>query len=122
VVDKQGDLNVSGQTTFYVAGGNITAETQGDINTTGVPKNLTIYSTGSTITLLTQTDFFGAIYAPNATISLTSKTAGGEMFGAIVCNSFVSGTNTGVHFDRALLKVSPIFANSRVTSWQELKQ
>lgn len=119
LVDKQGDLNVSAQTTFYVAGGDITIETQGDINTLGVPKNLTIYSTGTTITLITQTDFFGAIYAPNAAISLTAKTAGGEMYGAIACNSFVSGTNTAVHFDKALLKESPLFLNSRVTSWQE---
>lgn len=120
-VNLQGDMNVSGQATFYVDGGNINIDTQGDINNTGVPSNLKIYSTGTTITLLTQTDFYGAIYAPNAAISLTSKTAGGEIYGAIACNSFVSGTNTGVHFDKALLNVSLDFLPSGVTSWQEVE-
>ena len=122
VVNTQGDMNVSGQATFYVDGGNINIDTQGDINTLGVPKNLTIYSTGTNITLITQTDFYGAIYAPNATISLTSKTAGGEIYGAIACKSFISGTNTAVHFDKALLNVSQPFLPSGVTSWQEIQE
>lgn len=121
VVYTQGDLSVSAPTTFYVDGGDINVSTQGDINNSGVPKDLVIYSTGSNITLSTQTDFFGAIYAPNAAISLTSKTAGGEIYGAISCDSFVSGTNTAVHFDKALLSVSPIFSNSSVISWQEMQ-
>lgn len=120
--NTQADMNISAKTAFYVDGGNITIETQGDINTLGVPKNLVIYSTGTNITLITQTDFYGAIYAPNALVSLTARTAGGEMYGAIACDSFVSGTNTGVHFDKALLRESPIFLNSRVSSWQEIQQ
>lgn len=119
VVGTQGDMNVTGSATFYIDGGDINVNTQGDINTGGAPKNLMIYSTGDNITLITQTDFFGAIYAPNAAISLTSKTAGGEIYGAIVCDSFVSGTNTAVHFDKALLNISPVFANNGVIYWQE---
>ena len=122
-VGTQGDVNVgdathaNSQATFFVDGGNINVSTQGDINNTGKPKDLSIYSSGSSIALTTQTDFYGAIYAPNAAVTLTTQ---GDIFGAVACNTFSGGTQAGIHFDRALLNVNPVFANNGVTSWQEI--
>jgi len=117
-IGTQADLNINAgvATTFYIAGGNMTVSTQGDINNLGAPKNLMIYSTGNIINLVTQTDLYAAIYAPNAAINLTTQ---GDIFGSVMCKSFVSGTQAGVHFDMDLLNVSPVFASSGVTYWQE---
>lgn len=120
IVLNHGDMVVSEQTEFYVDGGDINIDTQSDINESGVPIDLAIYSTGSNITLITQSNFYGVIYAPNAAISLTS-TAGGDIYGAIVCGSFASGTNTGVHFDKALLDETPPFLPHGIGSWQEIE-
>jgi len=82
-----------------------------------VPKDLMIYSTGSTIKLTTQSHFFGAIYAPNADIILKTQ---GEIYGSISGKTILCGTQASLHFDRALLNMSPVFESSGVSSWQEM--
>jgi len=129
-IATQGDINIlpsledpkpipdPGQTTFYIDGGNINVSTQGDINNTGKPKDLSIYSSGLHINLTTQTDFFGAIYAPNAAVSLTTQ---GEIFGAVACKTISAGTQAAIHFDIALLNEQVVFdASNAVNSWQEI--
>lgn len=140
-VGTQATLNITGPTTIYVDtgnvnvgvqanvivgsssptqivldGGNFSVDTQGNVNNQGVPKNLTIYSTGSAINFVTQTDFYGAIYAPNADVVLTTQ---GEVFGAISSKTIHCGTQAKLHFDLDLLNVSPVFESSGVSSWQE---
>ena len=121
VVGTQADLNiVAGKATKIVLdGGNMIVDTQGDVNNAGVPKNLTIYSTGSTISLTTQTDFYGAIYAPNAAVTLTTQ---GEIFGSVSSKTINCGTQAALHFDLDLLNVSPVFESSGVSAWQEIQQ
>ena len=117
----QSDLNITATSTTRIVldGGNMTVGTQGDVNNQGVPKNLTIYSTGPTISLTTQTDFYGAIYAPNADVTLTTQ---GEIFGSVSSKTINCGTQAALHFDLALLNVSPVFQSSGVSSWQEITQ
>ena len=121
-VGTQADLNINvgGATKFYIAGGDMTVSTQGDVNNLGAPKNLMIYSTGNVVNLITQTDLYAAIYAPNAAVSLTTQ---GDIFGSVSCKSFVSGTQAGVHFDMDLLNVPTFPDNSGTASgisyWHE---
>jgi len=141
-LSTQATLNVTGPSTIYVDsgditlgiqtkinivntsatnivldGGNIDVHVQASINNNGVPKDLMIYSTGSTIKLTTQSHFFGAIYAPNADIILKTQ---GEIYGSISGKTILCGTQASLHFDRALLNMSPVFESSGVSSWQEM--
>jgi hypothetical protein len=120
-VGIQADLNITAAsaTNIVLDGGNMNINTQGDVNNYGVPKNLMIYSTGSTINFTTQADFYGAIYAPNADVTLTTQ---GEVFGAISSKTIHCGTQAALHFDRDLLNVSPVFESSGISSWQEITQ
>jgi len=117
-IGTQSNLYVNGTTVLYVLGGNVTVSTQGGINNVGVPKNLILYSTGNSISLITQTDFSGAIYAPNAAVSLTTQ---GDIYGALICKTFSGGTQAGMHFDLDLLNVDllPTFTSNGVESWRE---
>ena len=114
-------INVSGAASIYVEGGNINIEGQGLVNTSpdGRPRNLLLYSTGSTIKLAGQAAFAGAIYAPNATVQLIGQE---QLYSSIVCGSNVDSGQAKIHYDLDLANVYPVFAANRVTSWQEIKQ
>ena len=118
-VGTQADVNITATsaTKIVLDGGNMSVNTQGDVNNYGVPKNLMIYSTGTTINMTTQTDFYGAIYAPNADVTLTTQ---GEIFGSVSSKTINCGTQAALHFDLDLLNVSPVFESSGVSSWQEI--
>ncbi len=118
-ISGQASINVTGASTVYVDGGNVTVSGQGIVNNTGLPKNLLIYSTGSIATLSGQAAFAGAIYAPTATVTLSGQD---NFYGSIVCGSSIDSGQAAIHFDLSLLNVSPVFANSKVTSWQEIQQ
>ncbi len=110
-------ISASAPTVIYMIGGNLTVGTQGGLNNGGAPRNLTIYSTGSSISFTTQTNVCAAIYAPNAAVTLTTQ---GDIYGAVACRTFTGGTQAGMHFDLDLLNVSPVFSDSGVESWQEI--
>lgn len=117
-VTGQAGINVTGPSTIYVDGGNISISGQGVMNG-GRPRNLLLYSTGSNISLSGQAAFTGAIYAPNATVTFSGQE---NFYGSITCGNNVDSGQAKIHFDLDLLNVSPVFANGRVTSWQEIKQ
>jgi hypothetical protein len=126
----QGDLNVGKaadpthpvQATIYVDGGDMNVSTQGDVNNTGKPKNLSVYSSGLNINFNTQTDFYGSIYAPNAAVALTPTTSQGEIFGSITSKTLTAGTQAGIHFDLALVNVPNAWDYlPGISSWQETK-
>lgn len=117
-ISGQAVINVTGSATIFVDGGNITISGQGIIND-GQPRDLLIYSTGSSINISGQAALAGALYAPTATVTLTGQE---DFYGAIVCGQNVDSGQAAIHYDMDLLDVMPVFANNRVTSWQELKQ
>lgn len=109
-----GDTN---GTTVYTYGGDMNISGQGIVNN-GVPKDLLMYSTGSSISLSGQAAFTGAIYAPNAKVTLSGQD---NFFGSIICGTDVDSGQAKIHFDLDLLNVSPVFASNRITSWQEIR-
>lgn len=117
-ISVNGTVNTSGSVVIYVDGGNIAIAGQGLFNDSQ-PRDLLIYSTGSSINIAGQADLSGAIYAPNATVTLTGQE---NVFGSIVCGSNIDSGQAKIHYDLDLMNVTPVFASNRVTSWQELKQ
>lgn len=117
-IGSQAVMNITGPCTIYVDGGTIVITGQGIVNT-GQPRNLLLYSTGLSINLAGQAAFAGAIYAPSATVTLTGQE---KLYGSIICGSNLDSGQAAIHYDMDLLNVTPVFANNRVTSWQEINQ
>lgn len=119
----QSTINVTGAVTVYIDGAsggavdvNITG--QGIINETGQPGNFIIYYTGSTIRLVGQASFSGAIYAPSAAVTMTGQA---DIYGSIVCGSTVDSGQAAIHYDKSLVNVMPYFVVNKVTSWQDVQ-
>lgn len=116
----QAAINVTGPSIIYVDGGNVSISGQGMVNSTSnsQPKNLQLYSTGSTISLSGQSAFYGAIYAPTAAVTLTGQE---NFYGSLICGTDVDSGQSAVHFDVSLLGISPVFANNKLNSWQDVR-
>jgi len=81
-----------------------------------VPKDFLLYSTGSDIKIAGQGVFYGAIYAPTATVTYTGQA---DFCGSIVCGFNADKGQAALHYDKDLIKVMPPFVANKVTSWQE---
>jgi Flp pilus assembly protein TadG len=92
-------LNFSGETTIYVTG---TFRREGGCwvnNNTQLAKNLQILSTGGTIDITSDNDFYGVFYAPQSRVTLNGDA---DLFGAIVGNTLkINGSGTA-HYDETL--------------------
>ena len=118
-VSGTAQINIAGSVKIYVDGGNVSMTGQGIVNNDS-PKNLLIYSTGSTINMSGQSEFTGAVYAPLATVKLTGMA---DVYGSIVCGSSIDSGQAAIHFDMDLINVNSGFSTtSMVTSWQEIQQ
>jgi hypothetical protein len=115
-INSNGLINVIGSSTIYVDGGDIKLAGQGIVNN-AQPRNLLIYSSGGMINISGGSSLSGAIYAPNATVKLSGHD---NVFGSITCGVNVDVGQAAVHFDMDLLDEAPVFASSRVTSWQDI--
>ena len=116
-IGSQSTINVTGPSTIYVDGGTVTISGQGVVNS-GSPANFVLYSTGASITLSGQSAFVGAIYAPSATVTLSGQE---NFYGSIICGANLDSGQAAIHYDLSLSNVAPVFANNRVTSWQEIQ-
>ncbi len=87
-------------------------------NTSAIPANLQLYSTGLTIDITGSATIYAAIYAPNAEIKISGS---GIVYGSLVGKSVKNAGNGTVHFDRALLDLeSPLKAKYKAVAWQVL--
>ena len=114
-VINSGQVNIGGPVIIYVDAGNISLGGAGMVNP-GQPRNLQIYSTGSSITDSNSADLVAAVYAPNATVSITGSA---DFYGSLTCGSETLANSGQIHFDTNLLNVSPVFSSSRAYSWKE---
>ncbi len=115
-ININGQLNVEGPSSIYVVG-NVDIAGQGVINTGGVPKDFLLYSTGSDIKIAGQGVFYGAVYAPSATVTYTGQA---DFYGSIVCGFNADKGQAALHYDKDLANVMPPFVVNKVTSWQEI--
>ncbi len=90
--------------TLYL-GGNLNADNEAGINNESVPASLKLFGTATKeqkITLKAKSESLGAVYAPNAVITLM---ADGHVRGSIVCKSFEMKSGGNFYYDKALRNV-----------------
>ena len=106
--------------------GDIHCRQDSGINTTTVDKEaktFELYATGENtqyFDLKAKSEWIGVVYAPNAEVILF---AGGDIYGAVVANTFELKAGGSYHYDRALKKVSAEDPGVRlvVDRWSEVK-
>jgi Tfp pilus assembly protein PilX len=86
------------------------------------PANLLLYSTGSAnVSISGNGSFYGGIYAPNSAVTATGN---GDVFGAVISNTYTQSGNSATHFDLALKDLTVTDPNqtqiTRIKAWQEL--
>jgi len=104
-------ISPPGQVKMYVTG-KLDVKENVQINAASArPTYLLIYSTGGTVDFDRNVEFHGAIYAPNANITvdeLDSRTeANAGIYGSLIGDKINIKKNQKIHFDTALLKLAP---------------
>jgi hypothetical protein len=124
-VDIKGALvvNANSKLTVYVAGDFEVGGT-GVSNVSGLPENLIIYGTsstvgGQTIFLHGNGALHAAIYAPNAHIELKGGGSSGEMSGSVVGHDIKITGNYAFHYDESLAEVGGGNPFS-ISKWREI--
>lgn len=110
--------------------GDLKIDGDGIDNQTLLPKRLAIFdsATSKTIEMGTDTPFYGAIYAPNSSLTINSNTQ--NIYGSIVAGAVTfNGTAPQIHYDISLRNqatnpTDPAFSGVKevytVTSWTEI--
>jgi len=85
--------------------GNLDADNDAGINNKNSPGKFKLYGTGGEtqeLNLKANGDFFGAVYAPNADITIN---AGGDIYGSFMCSNFELKSDGNFYYDEALRNV-----------------
>jgi len=120
-LSSNADLSVMpGQSVTIYTNGDLTMNSNNDLNVGNEAKHFVVYGTSltsQTITLDSNVQVYGCIYAPNAAVTLNSNT---DVFGSIIGNTIRLDSNAAVHYDESLANVSGT-GGLRVTRWKELQ-
>ncbi|MBW3623266.1 MAG: hypothetical protein KY468_07640 [Armatimonadetes bacterium] len=123
----------TGQTVFYLDGD---AEIAGNgiVNSTALPPNLLIYGRSTNnaasppipgclnIDIGGNGHFHGAIYAPQASISLNGGGSNGSVSGSLAGKSVTfNGNGTVIHYDESLRELAGVIRAYRLNTWTQLK-
>ncbi len=87
--------------------GNLDAGNEAGINNQSLPANLKIFGTSTGVQYLTlkaKSESLGAIYAPNAIVTVMSD---GDIYGTITAKSFELKSGGNFYYDKALRNVAP---------------
>jgi hypothetical protein len=122
-VDVKGAIDImkGGSLELYVVGSNASLGGLG-INQTGFASNFVYYGLPSNtkLTLPSNGDFTGVLYAPSATLTLSGGGSTTVNFsGACIMNRIVVSGHYKFHFDEALIKHGP-WRDYVIYSWVEL--
>lgn len=108
----------AGPITFYVTG-TTDLRSNSDIITTGTSATEVTLNfaggPGQSVSIDSNSDFHGVIYAPEADIEISSNF---ELFGAIIAGHLTLNSNVQIHFDESLAITSPedeIYISGRVS-------
>jgi len=127
-----GDLDVGNKVDITITtGASLTYYTDGEFelsnnsavnNMTKIPANFIIYSTysgGDGIELENNSEFYGAVYAPDTDISISNNA---DSYGAFVGNAVDVSNNGAVHYDEALASMTGGGSSSgySISVWEEL--
>lgn len=115
VIDQNGSLKM------YLAGDFDAKNGAGVNNENRTPSKFKLYGTGNAqkIDLKNDTDFYGAVYAPNAVVTLHN---GGKAIGSIIADNFELKNSGHVYYDKALqeVKITDEAAYFTVVRWEEM--
>lgn len=116
-ITGQAQLRAAGPVEIYVDGA-VDVGGNGVATQANLPPNLIIYVTGSAgVKLHGNGAFYGAIYAPSSDVM---NVGNGELFGAVVSNTYQQSGNGSVHYDEALSNVGgSTNAGISMKSWRE---
>lgn len=113
-LDVKGDIIVTGDATLYIAS-SMDVSAQSIVNSTGSPKNLNVFYTGTTDSKWTGgVDVTATVYSPNAGLTLRGSAA---FFGSFVAKSIDNAGGAEVHFDQGALKRNLIRRPFRIITW-----
>ncbi len=116
-VSGNGKLIVTGAATIYVDG-NVSISGNGVGTAQNLPPNLTLNVKGTrTVTVSGNGDFYGKIYAPQSSISVTGN---GALFGAFTGSSFADSGNGMIHSDKALGGGGTQSTGNELKAWTEV--
>jgi hypothetical protein len=87
------------------------------VNESETPDRFKLFSTGSTVTLRGNANFYGAVYAPNAVIDARGTT---DLFGSFVGHQISVGGNAAFHFDESLAESPETRSTLKVVSWRRI--
>lgn len=99
LIEGQATVTITGPTTIYVSG-DASFGGKGIINVTQVPSNLTIYSTGNTLTVNGSAGFYGAIIAPQTIVTLTGTS---DFYGTLLSRLLTLAGDTQFHVDEQVI-------------------
>jgi hypothetical protein len=104
--------------TIYMSGAGFNMG-KANINSGGLPKNFILYGT-STCTALnfnSGTNFYGAVYAPNANANVSM--GGGSFCGAILAKSITANNPFPFYYDESLKNMGTPITGFKLISWRE---
>ncbi len=124
ILDNSAELRISNDNNaslILFVGGNIEVKNGGVINNLSKDaKKLQIYGLSScqSIVLKNGSDFYGAVYAPNADVVLLNS---GDMYGSVIADSVDQRNSATFHYDVTLREVSieDIGVRFVIRQWRE---
>ncbi len=115
------NINVTaGKTVDIYTNGNISLDSNNNLNVGNDASKLSIYGTNptsQTFTLSSNVSIYGTIYAPTATFTIDSNC---NLYGAIIANTIQMDSNAGFHYDESLANTGT-GSGFRVSQWKELQ-
>lgn len=95
-------INSNSSLTIYLDGNFNGTNGNGIINTDQIPAGFKLFATGSstqTINFKNNTNFYGAVYAPNANVTFQNNP---NIYGSVIAKSFTTQNNCNFYYDYAL--------------------
>ncbi len=111
----------NGSTLILYLDGNMDAANNAGINNEGVPSSFKLFGTSTeeqSFVLRAKSETLGAIYAPNATITIMADS---DIYGAIIAKSVELKSGGNFYYDKALREVSTDDEGIRfvISQWRE---
>jgi hypothetical protein len=123
-IQGNADLTASGAVTIYITG-QLIAQGNSMVGVPTSPKQMVILMTSTADATLEQgtlqgnTEFYGALYAPQSTITISGNAG---IFGSVIAQAVNVTGNAAIHYDEAVNDItqeSNTFTTTRI-AWREL--
>ena len=122
-IDNSGSINLpaGSSLTVYIAGPTMNLAGSGIINNALQPAKNEWYGlpTLNTATITASGSFIGALYAPNAQVTVNGA---GAISGALVGSNVVMGGSGVIHFDESLKSGAGAGNSYSISSWREMRK